>query len=371
MEMATILLTLSFLGGVIFWQLLKSRNMHIWMPDYLIKKFSTAKNNNKGPKHIYVCLADHYEPYLGNVNKEKAHQRVTKWIKNYPLVASSHSDSSGRAPIHSHFYPEEEYDEWVFEQLEKLCQDGLADIDIHLHHDNDNEENLRTTLNRFKKMLHEKHGMLRKNENGEIVYGFIHGNWALANSRPDGKWCGVDNEIEILLETGCEFDMTMPSAPSDTQTSTVNSIYLVKQKKQSKSHDKGELLQVGDTIHDDQLLMIQGPLNLDWGNRKWGILPRIEAGEISFDAPPRKSRVKLWEDCAICVKGAEDHLFIKLHTHGLNDQNLQMFFDLNGLDNLWSYFEERYKNKPDYQLHYVSAWEMNQKIRSLANGVKF
>ena len=54
------------------------------------------------------------------------------------------------------------------------------------------------------RMLHERHGLLRAGpETGKIIYSFIHGNWALDNSRPDGRWCGVDNEIDILVETGC------------------------------------------------------------------------------------------------------------------------------------------------------------------------
>jgi hypothetical protein len=51
--------------------------------------------------------------------------------------------------------------------------------------------------------LHQRHGLLRKDPvTGQVLYAFIHGNWALCNSRPDGRWCGVKEEIKILLETG-------------------------------------------------------------------------------------------------------------------------------------------------------------------------
>ena len=367
MEIIAIFLALLLLFLVFGWLVLKSRNIHIWIGSFVANKLSRSASQGQH-KHIYVCLADHYEPYLDQVDQQKAHQRVSRWVANYPKIAANHSDSNGRPPQHSYFYPEEEYDEWVMEQIKSLCDQDLGDLDIHLHHDNDNAENLEKTLNGFTTMLHEKHGFLRKNDQGQIVYGFIHGNWALDNSRPDGRWCGVDNEIEVLLKTGCVFDMTMPSAPSDTQTSTINSIYLAKEHGYCKSHDKGVELTTDSSIHDDELVMIQGPLTFDWQNRKLGVIPRIEAGEVSFDAPPKAARVKLWEQCGVSVKGAEEHVFIKLHTHGLDDRNSDMFFDLGGFETLWTEFEAQYKDKPGYTLHYVTAWEMYQKTLELTAG---
>ena len=40
---------------------------------------------------------------------------------------------------------------------------------------------------------------------GVIVYGFMHGNWALDNSLPNGQ-CTVNNELDILRKTGCWSD---------------------------------------------------------------------------------------------------------------------------------------------------------------------
>ncbi|MFK5947645.1 MAG: hypothetical protein QM500_02600, partial [Methylococcales bacterium] len=346
--------------------ILKSRNIHIWIIPYIKQKLIKVDSNYQ-TKHVYVCLADHHEPYFSNASEEVARERERKWLDAYRKIAYKFSDSDGNHPVHSYFYPEEEYDEWILDQIQKICEEGLGDVDIHLHHDNDTAENLLKTLNDFKYILNEKHNLLRKDENGNIVYGFIHGNWALDNSRPDGKWCGVDNEIDILIKTGCVYDMTMPSAPSDTQTSTINSIYIAKEDGFCKSHDKGRELVKGDWPTEDELLMIQGPLELNWKSRKLGIIPRIESSELSYDAPPNLNRVKLWEKSSICVKGAEDHIFIKLHTHGLEDQNFKMFFELNGFENLWSLLEKQYKDREGYSLHYVSAWDMYQKIKSISS----
>lgn len=180
--------------------------------------------------------------------------------------------------------------------LAGLCDAGYGDVDIHLHHDNDTPENLRHTLEEFRDTLFYRHNLLRRDEQtGEIVYGFIHGNWALCNSRPDGRWCGVDQELSILKETGCYADFTMPSAPSDTQTSTINSIYYARDLPgQRKSHDSGIRARVGQTAPDDHLLMIQGPLQLDWKNRKLGLLPRIENADLHATAPPTHRRMQMW-----------------------------------------------------------------------------
>ena len=343
---------------------LKSRNMHIWILPYITSRFNNSCNVD-GKKHIYFCLADHYEPYYMNANMSTARNIVTEWIKNYRDVSIRHYDSFGNTPKHSYFYPIEEYDEVIINNLKSICVDNFGDVDIHLHHDNDSDHNLRTTLNDFKEMLYLKHGLLRKDDHGRIIYGFIHGNWALDNSRPDGRWCGVDNEIDVLLETGCVFDMTMPSAPSDTQTTTINSIYFAKEDGKSKSHNVGVTAAVGNWM-SDRLLMIQGPLTLNWKKRKLGFMPKIESGELSFDAPPTLDRLDLWEQCSICVKGAENHVFIKLHTHGLQAQNMKMFFELNGFDTLWTMLENKYRDNDIYQLHYITAWEMYLKIKSLS-----
>lgn len=338
--------------------------MHIWIVPYIKKAIDHQEESMH--KHVYFCLADHYEPYFGGADQKTARQLVDDWVREYRNVAKRHTDSNGNCPQHSYFYPIEEYDEYVLNQLQSICKEGLGDVDIHLHHDDDTAENLEKTLLDFNQMLFDKHGLLRKNDAGEIVYGFIHGNWALANSRPDGRWCGVDNEIDVLLKTGCTYDMTMPSAPSDTQTKIINSIYFTKAKGGRKSHDSGELVSSSNWNEKD-LLMVQGPLRLNWNSRKFGLIPRIEAGELSGDAPPTLQRIKLWEGANITIKEQPEHIFIKVYTHGLQEQNMEMFFTHGGFETLWSSLESLYKDKPEYTLHYLNAWQMYEKIKQLAS----
>ena len=349
------------------WRLVRSRNMQYWIGSYLTWKLSRLFHQRPPPRHVYFCFVDHYEPYGGTTDKARAHERVNQWLEKYPLIANKHADSFGNHPKHTFFYPIEEYDAELIDQIKGLCDAGYGDIEVHLHHDNDTADNFRETVSRYVRTLEERHGLLRKDpETGRTIYSFIHGNWALDNSRPDGRWCGVDNEIGILVETGCYADMTMPSAPSDTQTRKINSIYFARGRPgQRKSHNTGRDLCTGQWGMADELLLIQGPLTLNWKDARFGIIPKIESAELSYDAPPNAHRVRLWGECGVAVKGAEEHVFIKVHTHGATEPSMQMLFN-GGFDLLWTEVERQYRRGNACTLHYVTAWEMYKKIRELA-----
>lgn len=367
MPIATAGLFVAMVALATIWALLRQRNMQIWIGAYVRGALARRFSLPPAVTHVYFCFADHFEPYWNRADQALARQRVRRWLERYPALANRHQDSDGRAPRHSFFYPEEEYDPEIIEGLARLCRKGYGEVEVHLHHDNDTADNLRRTLARFKATLFERHGLLRKGpESGEIEYCFIHGNWALDNSRPDGRWCGVCNEISVLVETGCRVDMTMPSAPSDTQTRKINSIYFARGRAgQRKSHDDGRDAAVGEWGRGDELLMVQGPLALNWTNRKLCLIPRVESGEVSCDALPSAQRVRLWGECRVGLKGAPEHVFIKAHTHGTVDRTADMLLG-GGLETLWNALEAQYRDRPGYSLHYVTAWEMYEKIRELA-----
>lgn len=364
-------LLLAVASATLVWGVLRSRNLQIWILPWLVGKLRPrAKASADADIHVYFCFVDHYEPYEGGKDAQDARARVTRWLEEYPGLAKAHTDSLGRHPQHSFFYPEEEYDAEVLDLLARFREQDLGDVEVHLHHDRDSAGNLLRLLTEFKTTLFEKHGFLRRDPaTGEILFAFVHGNWALDNSAANGKDCGVDNELDVLLEAGCCADMTMPSAPSETQAKIINSIYAARGRPgQRKSYDRGRLLRVGDTLQPGELLMVQGPLTLDWGNRKFGLLPKIESAEVSLDAPPRPERVRLWLDCGICLPGAENHLFIKVHTHGAQKSAMRMLFDQGGFARLWNALEQEVKNRQGYQLHYVTAWQLVSKIHQLMRG---
>jgi hypothetical protein len=287
------------------------------------------------------------------------------WIDRYPKIARRHKDADGRSPKLTLFYPEEEYDEAIFAAIADFCRLGYAEVEIHLHHDYDTSEGFRNKLIGFKKILAERHGLLSRNqETGEIQYGFIHGNFALDNSRRDGRWCGVNNELSILEETGCYADFTEPSAPGDTQTAKINSIYYaIDDPLSPKSHNTGFDLEAGKR-GEKGLVMIQGPLALNWKRRKWGVLPRIENSSVAASTRISRDRVALWVSQGIHVKGRPDWIFVKVYTHGCQESNKDYLLS-EGLEQLFSILEEDHKDGKNGTLHYVSAREMFNVAKAL------
>ncbi len=308
--------------------------------------------------HVFLCICDHYEPMWHKPARHVQDARVERWVHEYPYSVEGLCDSRGRPPQHTFFYPADEYDAEHVESIAQLCRAGLGDVEVHLHHRHDTSQILRDKLEHYVRVLHERHGLLERDATGRLSYGFIHGNWALDNSRPDCDWCGVNDELTILLETGCYADFTMPAAPEPCQTSTVNSIYYATDDAQRpKSHDRGEPARVGRRQQDDELLLIQGPLAFDWTNRKWGILPRIENGDLTGPRPPSMHRLEMWINAGVCVAGRENWRFVKLHTHGAQECNMEMF-----LGGAMRRFHEALHDFADanrrFKYYYVTARDM-------------
>jgi len=325
------------------------------------------KLSNVPVTDLFFAICDHFEPYWDHATSTVARRRIEKWIREYPKCAEKHKDHDGNLPKYSFFYPKEEYRKDDMEELARLCRAGLGEVEIHLHHDNDTSENLRKTLVEYKKRLRGEHGLLSLHEDSkEISYGFIHGNWALDNSRPDGRWCGVNDEIDILKDTGCFADFTMPSAPSDTQTRKVNSVYYaVDDPKRPKSHDTGIDVSLG--LRGKGLLMVQGPLGLDWRRRKFGIFPGIENGSLMGNHRPTVERIRLWLDERIHVSGRPTWSFVKIYTHGAQEHVMKMLFDEGGFDSLFSGIG-MISTERKIRLHYVSAREMVNVITAAERG---
>ncbi len=332
-----------------------------WLPYYAARELRrTLQGERVPPKQIYFCVCDHFEPYWNKADKTTARKRLQRWLDEYPKIVDKYRDSEGNILKWSFFYPEEEYQKDDLDALASLCHAGYGEVEIHLHHDNDTPENLRRTLLDFKHRLHEQHGLLHRDPaTDQIIYGFIHGNWALCNSRKDGRWCGVNEEIKILLETGCYADFTLPSAPSETQTRKVNSIYYAQDiPGQPKSHDWGIDAEVGKK--GEGLLMVQGPLMLDWGRRKFGLIPRLEHSGLMGNFGSSKDRIKLWIDAGVSVKGAPDQIFIKLYTHGTQEPVMKNLFDDCGLQRMLEGLQHC-----GIPVKFVSAWEMVEVIRKI------
>jgi hypothetical protein len=334
----------------------------VWLPS-LIRNLASQERTPDQDTDVYFCFADHYEPGWRGADLSVQRNRVRTWLDRYPELARRHHDAEGRSPQHSFFFPAEEYQAEHLDALASLCHAGWGDVEVHLHHDHDTPARFREQLLEFAQILHGRHGLLRKNEAGAIQYGFIHGNWVLNDYGRDGEGCGVNDETSILMETGCYADFTMPCAPHPAQCSKVNSIYYTLPSSQPRAHDSGVDSQAGKATPRG-LLMIQGPLNLNWSSRKWGVVPRIENADVSCYNPPRDVRIALWLSSNVHVIGAPQHVFIKVSTHGAQEANMDVLFS-SGFENLWSGLERLSRMRLGYRLHYVTAFEMFRKVKEI------
>ncbi len=356
---------LFFLFLVLLWREIKNKQMHLWLGSYLKRK---QRPGHEGPTHIMFCFVDHYEPMWLNASYEQEVERVNRWVHEYPQLVRNHRDADGCYPKHTFFYPEEEYRQEHLDAIADLCSKGFGELEIHLHHDDDTEAGLREKLRRFSRLLKQEHGAMSYFPGTDKpAWGFIHGDWALDNSLADGSCCGINNELIILKEEGCYADFTLPSAPSSAQTGKINAIYYAKDDPAApKSHNDGRDVRVGGKPWGD-LMIIQGPLMLNWKNRKWGILPRIENGDIRSINPPTPERIDLWVEAGIHVQGRPEWLFIKIYTHGTQERDMDCLLG-EPTDRMFSYLEEHYNDGRNYQLHYVSAREMYNIIKAAEAG---
>lgn len=360
-----LLLLATFVVAVFVYGLVH-RQIHIWLWDYIWHGRRARKHRSRSsPVHVMFCFVDHYEPFSDGAGEELATARVDRWLRDYPALGR-YRDADGKPPLHSYFYPEEEYRPELMDKLAGLCRDGYGEIEIHLHHDNDTAEAFREKLVRFAGTLKNRHGML-STQGGKTVFAFIHGNWALDNSRKDGRWCGINNELVVLREAGCYADFTLPSAPSDTQTQQINSIYYATDDPCCpKSHNRGTAVKVGGAASGD-LLIFQGPLALHWRHRKFGIWPRIENGDMAVCDIPVEERVDMWVRQHIHVLGRPEWIFIKVHTHGAIEQNADFLFG-GELERLFGYLTRKYNDGSSHVLHFVSAREAYNIVKAAEAG---
>ncbi len=172
-----------------------------------------------------------------------------------------------------------------------------------------------------------------------------------------------------MRETGCYADFTLPSAPSPTQTRTVNQIYYARNiENKPKSHDRGTAAGVGQAAPDESLLMVQGPLAFNWSHRKFGLLPRLENGALHGTAPPTLERFRLWIDANVHVVGQPQWRFIKLHTHGAVERNAGMLLGEPMRNFHESLARAAASSQFPFQYYYVTAREMVDLIHQAERG---
>jgi hypothetical protein len=352
------LLALVACASALYFALMRPRGYDRWLGPYVRQADRRRPLEADADVHVLLCIADHFEPRAQQASVARGQARVDHWVRAYPRLFGHFRDSDGCLPRYSFFFPVEEYEPAYLDALAGLCHQGFGEVEIHLHHDQDTAATLRERLCAFKELLATRHQLMsRHRHTGELGYGFIHGNWALCNSRPDGRWCGVNNELDVLRETGCFADFTFPSAPSPTQPLTINSIYYACDRPgRARSADRGTAIGAAP-IPEQGLLLIQGPLLLDWKYRKWGMVPRLENGCLQASQPPSLERLDNWLRARIRVPARPDWFFVKLYAHGASEDAHATLLG-EPMCRFHEGLAQRAKANPKFHYHYVTAREM-------------
>ncbi|HET8654108.1 MAG TPA: hypothetical protein VFL93_01145 [Longimicrobiaceae bacterium] len=341
-----------------------------WTPSVPWQRFT--RREWRGNVHLIIAVADHFEPsYVPAVPSrfaplDEQERRLEEWCFRYPATNEPWRDSDGFPLRHTYFFPAEQYHSSLMERLADHCGSGWGEVEVHLHHGvekPDTSGNTRRMLESFRDALVE-HGCLSRYDGvGPARYAFVHGNFALANSR-GGSCCGVDDEVQILAETGCYADLTLPAAPSPAQIGKINALYECALPLDRRApHRRGIDLRVGRPPSVFPL-MIQGPLGLNFAR---GVVPRIENSEISARNPVTLRRLRLWEQAHITVKGKPEWIFIKLHCHGMDPRDK---------DAMLGPVRQRFMRElsdfahasPRHRLHFVTAREMTNIALAAVDG---
>jgi hypothetical protein len=337
---------------------LREKHFDKWLPGYLRHAAGElGRPKFRGHRHVLFAFCDHYEPRWKAPTPQLAQERVDRWTDNYPKLAAQFRDADGRTPRHSFFFPGEEYAPSYLDGLAQLAKAGLGEVELHLHHDNDNPQNFRKEVGEYLR-LYASHGHLSR-EGDRLRYAFIHGNWCLANARADGRWCGIDDELPLLHETGCYADFTFPAAPDESQPQVVNRIYWPSgDLSRRRAYDNGvtngvQRARVGETF-SDRILMIEGPLAVELRARKRFV--RIENADVTGNNPATAERVDAWVRQNIHVEGRPEWVFVKVHTHGTQETHADALLGI-GARRMHEALA-RYNDRKDWSLHYVTAREM-------------
>lgn len=366
--MSIILIGLTVVFAASLWIIIR-KDMHLWLLPYLQQRLTGLFLPRPSERHVIVAICDHFDFGSGGVYRPGEENILKQWEDIYPELSDRHRDSNNVSLKHTWFFPPHYHRGDYLERLVKLCEKGLGEVEMHLHHDHippfpDTSETLRKKI-RDCVQEYSRFGVFCL-PGGERTFAFIHGDWALDNSR-NGKYCGVNDEIRILAEEGCYADFTFPSL-HESQPGKINAIYYVTDDPlKPKSYEKGSDVRVGGSPVGD-LMLIQGPLALRT-KRRFGIpwFPAIEAAELQGGSIPTLDRVRAWLKANVHVKGRPEWIFVKLHTHGAMKQNFQ--HNLGDMaDRFFTELERTYNNPKDGLLHYVTAREMYNIIKAAEAG---
>ena len=337
-------------------------------------EFLRRASNGHSPQHLIFIVANHFEPAWAErgitLDLATQQRRLDEWIEKARRIGEAVRDCDGTPFRHTNFYPAEQYHPTLLDKLSALQRDGFGEIEVHLHHGvgkPDTAENLRNILIEFRDILANDHGCLSyEPDSSEPKYAFVHGNLALANSA-GGRNCGVDSEMQILAETGCYADFTLPSAPEQSQVPRLNAIYECAGPLDEKiPHRSGPNVRVGS--NPSRPVIFTGPLVFNWSRRLYGLpVPRIDSSVLAANYPPTRERLERWRKASVGVAGRPEWIFIKLSCHGFIPADTEITIG----EPMRRFLEETLAeaDKTDqFKVHFASAREAFNMVLAAAEG---
>lgn len=340
------------------------RGLRHWLPGYLAdapRRRGARAARKRGLTHLLFLVCDHFEPRHGISNDTQPSARLREWHTGFRSLQSECFERYGLKPVHTWFYPPHHGLEHL-PALARMAFDGLGEVELHYHHGGDTRESLGAALRSARDQYHRAGLLLQLGSPPGRRFGFIHGDWGLANSAGE-RFCGVNSELSLLRELGCWGDLTMPSV-NECQSKKINSIYYAGgPETEPKSYDRGDDARVGiSDMH--RLLLIQGPLGMRFGA---GLRPRIENASLTSANWGTEDRIRAWIDCHVHVLGRPEWLFIKLHTHGAIERDFDALFGERAR-RMHRSLAEGYNDGQRYRLHYITARQAFNLARAAESG---
>lgn len=344
---------------------LLQRRLDLWLPSYVAGALDRRRLRRWRARrltHVLFLVCDHYEPLHGVRRPEQGLERLRAWHAGYRTLQDACFRESGLRPVHTWFYPPHHGSQHLA-PLAHMAFDGLGEVELHFHHENDTADSLRAKLTSALGDFRRAGLLLQSGDPPQHSFGFIHGDWALDNSA-GGRYCGVNGELSLLQQLGCWGDLTMPSG-NECQTRKINSIYYaIDDPRRAKSHDWGADARAGVRTREG-FLMIQGPLAINFRAPEY---PRIENASLTSSNWGRPDRIRAWLDCHVHVHGRPEWLFIKLHTHGAIEGDFDALFGEKALA-MHRALAAELNDRRRYQLHYVTARQAYNVIKAAEAGL--
>ena len=104
--------------------LIHKRNMQYWLGSYYFPSERHEPIDREQPVDLFVAICDHWEPECYGASREKAMERVQRWVYEYPIAFDKFRDFNGRPPQHTFFFPQDEYRPEYLDEIAQLCAEG-------------------------------------------------------------------------------------------------------------------------------------------------------------------------------------------------------------------------------------------------------